>query len=361
MSDRPSGVSATAVYDPSASCWRDGDDTSAHQRIWSHPSGKVILDAHREGGVLHGDIAWDLPGEAVAVAQEVGRALGLPSGPTHRLVATYDRGVLRRARYLPYFGDGPDELSVYFADGKIDGPLTWRVTADDPVFEHGPLVLRRKVFKVPKPFPARLDATFRAGKLIACTFFDRDGAVLVQGPAKVTSWGQETVDVTGYIAGGFVADAAAFFPEQRPVGTDNPPHPALVTLPEPHRASALALDRLVRSQRLPAMGLTFDLGTWGFDCTAQGLRGAEDPRWMGLCSDGSGDMLLLDTTTGSVVPYAHEEDRLDLDHAFPSIDATTFCLLRVEAVARKRIPRAAVAELFERLGLPAGVHYLRAH
>lgn len=93
-------------------------------------------------------------------------------------------------------------------------------------------------------------------------------------------------------------------------------------------------------------------GTYGFDCVRNEMAGTTDERYVGLSADGSGNMHLLDTTTGRVLGYEHEEGRFDPRRGFDDLDA--FAMTRVEAAAAKRIPAKKLADLFKALGLPGG-------
>src|SRR6185503_12068067 len=80
----------------------------------------------------------------------------------------------------------------------------------------------------------------------------------------------------------------------------------LPNLPQAARAAAEALDALVRAKKFPALPQTCDLSSYGFDTVTNKLEGASDPRYVGLASDGSGNMHLLDTKTGRVLGWEHE-------------------------------------------------------
>jgi hypothetical protein len=164
--------------------------------------------------------------------------------------------------------------------------------------------------------------------------------------------------IPGYIeSGAFAADAERFFPNAEKLAVDLPKKIEKIG----KMPSARGLLAALRSKKLPVMGVALDLSTFGFDASAEALPGASDKKYVGIASDGSGNMYLLDTTTGKVIPYAHEEDKLDATGAFDSLDAFAFALVRVEAAARKQIPKRKLGELFARLKLKGGVLALKRY
>lgn len=355
---RPESVPPEATFDPSANLWRDGGPNEARERLWVHPSGLLLLDATRKDGKLDGEIKWsltihDMSEYAPRVAMQA--ALGLPKGPTGTMLATFVDGALVAVRFRAGF-DFPDKLRVELRDGVIDGTLEWEVgPTDGPLFEHAGAALLPKVFKVPKPWPHRLTAVFARGKLKSTTFFAKDGTPLETSAAKITEWGEttEASALPGYIErGDFVADAARFFPKA-----------ARVTRPSSEKVRRVpagrVLDDAVTAGRVPSMTLAFDFGSYGFDCAKEGLYGANDDKYVGLASDGSGEIFLLDVSTGEVVRYAHEEGTVA--PAFASLDQFAFALLRIEAAAKKLIPKPKVAALYKRLGLTAAGALLKQY
>ncbi|WP_244239348.1 SMI1/KNR4 family protein [Corallococcus carmarthensis] len=345
---RPKGVSLEAIFDADARLWRDGGPDDARERLWIHPSGLLLLDATRKDGKLDGELKWSLGfHEMSEYAPRVAmrNALGLPVGPTETLVATFAAGALVEARFRAGF-DFPDTLKVELRDGAIDGTLEWVIgPANGALFEFAGIKLLSKAFKVPKPWPHRLTAVFAKGKLKSTTFFAKDGTPLDVGEPPLTEWGEnaEASTLTGYIErGDFAADAARFFPKAPRVSKPGSKKVRLVP-------SGRVLDEVVTGGGVPVMTLAFDFGSYGFDCKKEELSGANDDKYVGIASDGSGEMFLLDVTTGEVVRYAHEED--SIAPAFTSLDQLAFSLLRIEAAAKKRIPKAKLSALFKRLGL----------
>jgi hypothetical protein len=345
---RPKGVPPEATFDADARLWRDGGPADARERLWIHPSGLLLLDATRKDGKLDGELKWSLgihemSEHAPRVAMQA--ALGLPKGPTNTMIATFADGALVEVRFRAGF-DFPDTLRVPLRDGAIDGVVEWVIgPANGALFELAGTTLLPKVFKVPKPWPHRLTAIFAKGKLKSTTFFDKDGTPLDTGVTKVTEWGEsvEAGALTGYIErGDFAADAARFFPKAPRVSKPGSEKVRLIP-------SGRALDDVVTGCGVPSMTLAFDFGSYGFDCKKEDLYGANDDKYVGIASDGSGEMFLLDVSTGEVVRYAHEEG--SVSPAFTSLDQLAFSLLRVEAAAKKLLPKAKVSALFKRLGL----------
>ncbi|MFP2923619.1 SMI1/KNR4 family protein [Pyxidicoccus sp. 3LG] len=345
---RPKDVPPEATFDADARLWRAGGPEDARERLWIHPSGLLLLDATRKNGKLDGEIKWSLgihemSEHAPRVAMQA--ALGLPKGPTNTMLATFADGALVEVRFRAGF-DFPDTLRVQLRDGVIDGDLEWVIgPANGALFELAGTTLLPKVFKVPKPWPHRLTAVFAKGKLKSTTFFDKDGTPLDTSVTKITEWGEaiEASALTGYIErGDFAADAARFFPKAPRV--EKPASEKVRGVP-----AGRALDDVVTGGGVPSMTMAFDFDSYGFDCKKEELYGASDDKYVGIASDGSGEMFLLDVTTGEVVRYAHEEG--SVSPAFASLDQLAFSLLRVEAAAKKLLPKAKVSALFNRLGL----------
>ncbi|NRD67474.1 SMI1/KNR4 family protein [Corallococcus exiguus] len=355
---RPKSVPPEATFDASTKLWRCGGPNDARERLWIHPSGLLLLDATRKDGKLDGEIKWSLgihemSEHAPRLAMQ--EALGLPNGPNNTMIATFADGALVEVRFRPGF-DFPDELRIELSDGVIDGALEWVVgPVDGALFEYAGTKLLHKIFKVPKPWPHRLTAVFAKGKLKSTTFFAKDGTPLDVSKPALTEWGESTEVSTlaGYIErGDFAADAARFFPKAPRVS--KPGSKKVRAVP-----AGRALDEVVTGGGVPSMTLAFDFDSYGFDCKKEDLAGANDDKYVGIASDGSGEMFLLDVTTGAVVRYAHEEG--SVSPAFDSLDQLAFALLRVEAAAKKLIPKAKVSALFKRLDLKVAAALLKEY
>ena len=100
-----------------------------------------------------------------------------------------------------------------------------------------------------------------------------------------------------------------------------------------------------------------DFADFGIDCKSYKLDGVADPAYVIVGCDGSGDMYLLDTRTGKVHIYRHEESKLD-KKAFDSLDTFAFAALRAEAALRGMIPQPALKKAFKALGIDAGAALL---
>lgn len=357
---RPAEVPDTAKYDAKATHWRAGDETTAVERLWS-PSGALMLEAARVDGKLHGEVRWRPMIEDSSqfdARLATAKALGLPTGPTHTMIATFDRGELVKVRFRPGLDDWcTDTLVVEVAGGKLHGTLEWEVgSVEGPLFALGGAVLEAKAFKLPKPWPEKLLATFVAGKLVRHAFLDDQGKE-IGGDVPIKDWGADTraKAITGYIErGDLVADAKRFFPNAGKLVVEGLPKtfPKLAKLP-----AAVALASAVRKKQLPVLGIAIDFSSVGFDCAREALDGAADARYVGVGSDGSGDMYLLDTTTGKVHVYLHEEGKL-AKLAFDSLDAFAFAVVRIEAARRGTIPKAALKKTLKALGIAAGAALL---
>ncbi|RKH14791.1 SMI1/KNR4 family protein [Corallococcus sp. CA053C] len=355
---RPKGVPPEATFDADANLWRDGGPSDARERLWIHPSGLLLLDAPRKNGKLDGEVKWSLAihqmsEHAPRVALQA--ALGLPKGPNQTMLATFADGALVEVRFRAGF-DFPDTLRVPLRDGAVDGTVEWVVgPVDGALFEYAGTTLQAKVFKVPKPWPHRLTAVFVKGKLKSVAYFAKDGTPLDIPSTTIAEWGEdvEASALSGYIErGDFAADAARFFPKAGRVA--KPGSEKVRAAP-----AGRALDDAVTGGGVPVMTIAFDFETYGFDCKKNDLYGANDDKYVGIASDGSGEMFLLDTTTGEVVRYAHEEGTVA--PAFTSLDLLAFSLLRVEAAAKKLIPKAKLSALFKRLGLKTASALLKEY
>ncbi|MCP3059018.1 SMI1/KNR4 family protein [Myxococcus sp. K38C18041901] len=355
---RPKDVPPKATFDAEARLWREGAPGAAHERLWIHPSGMLLLDARRKDGKLDGEVMWSLgihemSEHAPRLAMQ--KALGLPVGPSPTLFATFVEGVLVETRFMTGF-ESDVELKVPMRDGAIDGEVEWVIgPVDGALFELGDSALSHKIFKVPKPWPHRLKAVFAKGKLKSTAFFDKKGKPLDVSTPKLTEWGEGTkaAALAGYIErGDFAADAARFFPKAKRVSSSG-------SKKVRGAEAGKVLDDVVKGGGVPTMTLAFDFSSYGFDCKKEKLHGAAEAKYVGIASDGSGEMFLLDTSTGKVVRYAHEEGTVS--PAFDSLDELTFALLRIEAAAKKLIPKPKLAALFKKLGLKTAEKLLKEY
>lgn len=357
--ERPDGVPATAKYDKKAGYWHEGNAKSPVQRMWAS-GGALMLEARRRNGKLHGELTWSPAidnqkqyASRVAIAKE----LGLARGPTIDQIATYQDGTLVSVRFRSTLEDwGRDELVATLANGKLT-KLEWLVDAigDADLFSLGTTVIRDDDFKLPKPWPHKLVATFVHGKLASHAFFNEKGKpVAADKPLK--EWGASTkpARLKEYVkSGAFVADAKKFFPKREKLAAKLPKKlDALASNP-----AAKALETALRKQQLPALGIVLDFADFGIDCKQYKLDGLADPAYVIIGCDGSGDMYVLDTRTGKVHIYRHEESKLD-KKAFDSLDTFAFAALRAEAAMRGMILKPALTKTFKALGIDAGAALL---
>ena len=350
MAARPETVPETATFDEASALWRDGGPADPRERLWSHPSGMLLLDAARKDGKFHGEVRWSLVVDApeqFAARVALAQALGLPEGQKSTFVARYTDGLLDEIGFRAGL-TFPDDLRLTFADGAL-ATAEWRVSpVSGPLFSWGKILLDAKVFKVPKPWPHRVTATFSKGKLKTCELWAKDGTAILPAPGPLKDWGADADEtaLVGYRERGeFAKDLGLFFPQAKPV---------VVAAPAP--AVDPVLDALLAAHKLPYLGTACNFESYGFDPVAEGLYGAEDPSYIGVASDGFGDLYFLNRKTGEVALYTADEGALAV--VFPNLDACLFTLLRLEAVAQKRIPKAAAKGLFQRLGLAHGVSRL---
>ncbi|MCY1054423.1 hypothetical protein [Nannocystis sp. SCPEA4] len=367
---RPANVPASATYAADSAQWCE--DTEAAVRRW-YRDGQPLLDAQLRAGKLHGAVSWfsnhpdfNYGAEPLAAATALQQQYDLPIGPplTTRIEAVYEDGAIVTATFHGY-PFGQIALIASWRNGRLHGRFDWQKITQGELLRFGDTVIGAHDVKLPKPHPERGVSEFVDGKRKSTAFFDREGREIVQAkPLKEWGQGFARADLAGYVArGDFERDLAAFFPTARRVtelaGDARPLEQWIDRLSEAHRAAARAFDALVRSGRFPWLGQRFDVsGSYGFDCVRNGLAGAADDRYVGLSSDGSGNMHLLDTTTGRVLGWEHEGDGFDDRRGFDDLDAFAFAMARVEAAAAKRIPAKKLADLFNALGLAGAVFEL---
>ena len=275
---------------------------------------------------------------------------------TAKIDTTYEGGQLRRARFLEK--DGTVLVDAHFADGKLHGPFMWNVARQimfhHPVITFDGTAIYAKDLKLPKPHPKSLEVEFVRGKLAKGKKSSADDAALADWGQRVTK-----AELTGYIERGDLArDLGAFFAGAKAVEAGAPREDWIQKLPAAHRPAAMSFDALVRGGKFPALPVAMDLSTYGFDCAGENLPGAADPRYVGLSSDGSGNMHLLDTESGEVLGWEHEQDGFDERRSFASLDAYAFAMIRVAAAAQGRIDKKQLAAAFKKLGLRAGAFEL---
>jgi hypothetical protein len=372
LPSRPSEVSGSGIYDPETEIWRD---TAADQRVrWFFRDGEPLADASYRNDKLHGTVNWTLTGypeETCEAARSLAEELGLPYGSplTSRIEARYIDGELSAARIFGSVRHIEDLIvSAHWRGGVLHGTLWWNVKMQQdftkPVLSFGETKIMLRDIKLPKPHPFIAEVEFLKGKRQSGVYFDREGQPMTPPPGVIETWGKESEKevLDGYIAEGhFENDLVAFYSETKPIKKLDSPRRLtswIGNLPEGQNQTATAFDGLVRSKRFPALLRCFDVSSYGFDCVENDLYGANDPRYVGLSSDGSGNMHLLCTMTGRVLGYEHEGGVFDERRSFNNLDEYAFTMARVEAVAQNRIDRSELTAVFERLDLGAGVFEL---
>jgi hypothetical protein len=360
---KPSAASNAAEYVDKTRSWEDRSDPK-RLRAWSS-DGIFILDAGLDDGKLHGAVHWlkNASDDAAVLQRET---YAFPHNEAiYEMEAKYDHGELRRAVFFQLYPARELALSTSWQNGELHGPAQWFVhrTGSDfsqPLLRYNDVEVTSKTFKLPKPWPERIDAMFAKGKISSAEYFEKNGKRRGPPPAAIADWGQNAKSIDGYVSKRLAIDLTAFFPDKSKVKA-KPKRASktwLANLKAEHRDAAAAFAKIVESGAFPFLGVAMDVNTFGFD-TAD-LRGdAANPRYVGLSSDGSGNMHLLDLETGNVVGYEHESDAIDPKRTFDSIDAYAFALLRIELALDKRIEAAELTKALDRLGLKAAKHELK--
>ncbi|BBH63439.1 hypothetical protein ACTI_01240 [Actinoplanes sp. OR16] len=169
-----------------------------------------------------------------------------------------------------------------------------------------------------------------------------------------------TVDeLTGYVQRDLEADLARWFPSSDPaeVGEDaRPVGPFLSRLPVAAAAALAAFDALVRGERVPA---ELDIADWsyGFDFAANdcGILDSDystpltDDDVYSIGADGGGNYYVV-LTNGQVAVWFHEEEVIEANTRFDTVDVFVWSLVRYHAVLAGTLPLAAVEADFLALG-----------
>ena len=356
---RPEGLPAEAFYVTAQEIWVDTAiiPVDGRQRLWGK-DGVLLADGQFAECQRHGLTRTWIGTRRIEADVE---------GPSATDVAdvTYEHGTMVRA----VLRDEHDNVLVdaQFADGNLDGTLTWHVNrhgfwlGEIIKWSGGSLLPAELLGKHGIPGAVRAEARFADGKLVEVHAFAASGAELFP-PAKVTDFGQSTkpAQIAGYIARGELArDLQAFFPNHPRADIDEAAArgPKLFAKLRDHRQAAEGLHELASGKRFPHL-VCCNLDAYGFDTVANELEGLTDARYFGLAYDGSGNMQFLDLETGKVVGYEHEEGILDPERELPTLDAWAFAMPRVELARIGRVDVRELKKLFERLRLAAGVFEL---
>ncbi|RMI35090.1 hypothetical protein [Nocardia stercoris] len=166
-------------------------------------------------------------------------------------------------------------------------------------------------------------------------------------------------DLVGYTDRTLDADLARWFPDaplvEVPADT-RPVTPFLARLAPADAAALAALDRRVRSGRMPQF---LDVFSWsyGFDFAGNdcGILDSDyetvvgDDEVYSIGADGGGNLYVV-MTNGQVAVWFHEEEVLEGGTRFDNLDVFLWSFARYRAVRDGRLPLAEVEADFRALG-----------
>ncbi|MFI9408049.1 hypothetical protein [Nocardia sp. NPDC052316] len=166
-------------------------------------------------------------------------------------------------------------------------------------------------------------------------------------------------DLVGYTDRDLDADLARWFSDAEPVEVPDetrPVAPFLERLAPADAAALAALDRRVRSGRLPQF---LDIFEWsyGFDFAENdcGILDSDyetelsDDDVYSIGADGGGNLYCL-LTNGQVAVWFHEEEVLEAGTRFDNLDVFLWSIVRYGAVRAGKLPLPEVAADFRALG-----------
>ncbi|MCP2315693.1 hypothetical protein APR12_001026 [Nocardia amikacinitolerans] len=166
-------------------------------------------------------------------------------------------------------------------------------------------------------------------------------------------------DLVGYTDRDLDADLARWFPDATPVQVPEqtrPVTPFLARLAPADAAALAALDRRVRSGRLPQF---LDIFSWsyGFDFGENGCGLLDsdyttelaDDDVYSIGADGGGNLYVV-LTNGQVAVWFHEEEVLEGGTRFDNLDVFLWSFVRYRAVRAGKLARSAVEADFVALG-----------
>jgi tetratricopeptide (TPR) repeat protein len=159
-----------------------------------------------------------------------------------------------------------------------------------------------------------------------------------------THGAKKKTGVEGYVARELAKDMRRLWKgEDAPEPWEDPAPLAkwIERLPAASREAAKTLDALVRKGRLPGTDM-LNVAQYGFDFAKNGLLGKRASSYLGLTCDGDGDMYALELSTGKVVFYDHETDRLVPKRSFADLDTFFWIMVRVSAVNDGHLERKDV-------------------
>jgi hypothetical protein len=171
--------------------------------------------------------------------------------------------------------------------------------------------------------------------------------------------------LTGYVERDLDADLARWFADEPPITLPpdiRPAAPFLARLPEDAARALAAFDDRVRSGRMPQF---LDVYDWSYafefganDC---GILDADyetevpEEDVFALAADGSANLHVL-LADGQVALWFHEEEVLEGDTRFDSLDVFLWSIVRYQAVRAGRLTPAEIEDDFRALNQPGAVH-----
>ncbi|MFI7647963.1 hypothetical protein ACIBTZ_18070 [Micromonospora sp. NPDC049460] len=166
-------------------------------------------------------------------------------------------------------------------------------------------------------------------------------------------------DLSGYVERDLDADLARWFSDRSPVTVPEetrPVTPMLDRLPPTGAAALAAFDRRVRSGRMPQFLDVYDW-SYGFDFAANGcgILDADyqteltDDDVYAIGADGGGNLYVV-LADGQVGLWFHEEEVVEGNTRFDSLDVFLWSVVRYHAVRAGALERAAVEADFRSLG-----------
>lgn len=166
-------------------------------------------------------------------------------------------------------------------------------------------------------------------------------------------------DLVGYTDRDLDADLARWFPDAPPVQIPDETRavaPFLARLAPEHAAALDALDRRVRSGRMPQFLDIFDW-SYGFDFAGNdcGILDSDysteltDADVYSIGADGGGNLYVV-LTNGQVAVWFHEEEVVEGGTRFDNLDIFLWSFVRYRAVRAGKLELSAVEADFRALG-----------
>ncbi|MBL1078501.1 hypothetical protein JK358_29260 [Nocardia sp. 2] len=166
-------------------------------------------------------------------------------------------------------------------------------------------------------------------------------------------------DLVGYTDRDLDADLARWFSDAAPIevpAETRPVAPFLARLAPEHADALAALDRRVRSDRMPQFLDVFDW-SYAFDFAGNdcGIRDSDyeteltDDDVYSIGADGGGNLYVV-LTNGQVAVWFHEEEVVEEGTRFDNLDVFLWSFVRYRAVRAGRLALAEVEADFLALG-----------